>query len=181
MVLVNAPSRARSRHRGIRLAIDMQAAVQLPARGCRRLRARFRRRHRNGAGDGRHARLSRTLDYTAIGNVVNLAHALPGGRRADPRWICCHQNVRTVSRGPIGKSPSRLRSISRFCRRPRREIRQPVIRSSHARAPAAAGCGGTALELAPTGPAEFAPQAWRTRESKAVPSVRAAVPLPRVP
>ena len=63
MVLVNAPVACENpAQRGIRLAIDMQAAVQSLARYLERrwLRHRFRRGYRDGTCDRRNARLSGT-------------------------------------------------------------------------------------------------------------------------
>ena len=80
MVLVNAPvTCADPAHRGIRLAIDMQHAVQSLA-GVERqgLRHGLRRRHRDGPATVGTIGYEGRLDYTAVGSAVNLASRLCG-------------------------------------------------------------------------------------------------------
>ena len=160
MVLVNAPvTREDPAHRGIRLAIDMQAAVQSlastwSAGGCV---LGFGVGIAMGPATvgtlGYHGR----LDYTAIGNVVNLASRLcsladDGQILVDP--VVTEHVKDSIALASIGERPikgydhdlevfavARLHSPIRYRGHP--------FHPAHVR-PAAAGCGRATLELAAT-------------------------------
>lgn len=159
MVLVNAPVTCENpADRGIRLAIDMQAAVQSlavtwSAGGCA---VGFGVGVAMGPATVGTLGYQGRLDYTAIGNVVNLASRLcsladDGQILLDP---VVHEQVKdSFALASIGERPikgyERPLEIFAVARKyaPMRHLGHP-FRSAPAR-PAAAGCGGTSPALCP--------------------------------
>jgi class 3 adenylate cyclase len=160
MVLVNAPVTCEDpAHRGIRLAIDMQAAVQSLASawyadGCA---LGFGVGIAMGPATVGTLGYQGRLDYTAIGNVINLASRLcsladDGQILLDP--VVTGHVQDSVALASIGKQPikgyDRDLEVFAVVRKyaMTRHLGHPFV-PGHVR-PAASACGRTALELAET-------------------------------
>ena len=136
MVLVNAPVACENpAHRGIRLAIDMQAAVQSLASawyadGCA---LGFRRRHRDGAGDRRHRSVIRDASTTRRSATSSIwRHGFAAWPTTGRSWW-------------IPLSPSMSRTASRLPRSASSRSRATIMRSRSL--PSSAAADGAAPRL----------------------------------
>jgi Adenylate cyclase, family 3 (some proteins contain HAMP domain) len=160
MVLVNAPVTCEQpAHRGIRLAIDMQAAVQSLAStwvadGCA---LGFGVGIAMGPATVGTLGYQGRLDYTAIGNVINLASRLcsladDGQILVDP--VVTEHVKDSIALASIGEQPikgyDRDLEVFAVVRKytPTRPLGHPFV-PRHVR-PAASGCGRSTLELEET-------------------------------
>jgi class 3 adenylate cyclase len=160
MVLVNAPVTCEQpAHRGIRLAIDMQAAVQSLAStwvadGCA---LGFGVGIAMGPATVGTLGYQGRLDYTAIGNVINLASRLcsladDGQILVDP--VVTEHVKDSIALASIGEQPIKgydhdlevFAVVRKYT--PTRPLGHPFV-PRHVR-PAAPGCGRTTLELEET-------------------------------